>query len=352
MTAKPDPAVLAVLLAVVALWYAGVTLLGGGADPGRRAQELGAAHAMAQAIATVAREAPAPDPAADPNRTGLIGLPYSAITSTLGSLPAKRTGAQPDAAALMVRLMNQAGVQPGSRVAVESSGSFPGFTIAALVAARSLGAEAVPVVGIGASTYGANRPEFTLADMLDLLARRGLIQRGPAAVSPGGESDRGRDLDPQALEAALARAGARGAAILRPSSLVDAVARKRAVLDARGRPALFVSVGGNWSAAGPGEGLAGRTGLILPDPSRPGPAGTGLIQSYLREGVPVLRILDVQDLCVRTGLPFDPIPWPEAGRSSLYRGSPPPRWLIALGPVLAILSAAAVKRRRRRWTPP
>lgn len=346
MKARPDPAVLAVLLAVAALWYAGVTLSGGGADPARRAQELRAARAMAQAIAAVARAAPAPDPSADPNRTGLIGLPYSGITSTLGSLPAKRTGAQPDAAALMVRLMNQAGVQPGSRVAVESSGSFPGFTIAALVAARSLGAEAVAVVGIGASTYGANRPGFTLPDMLDLLVRGGLIPRGLAAVSPGGASDQGLDLDPQALEAALARAGARGAAILRPSDLADAVARKRALLDARGRPALFVSVGGNWSAAGPGEALLGRTGLLTPGAFHGGPAGTGLIQSYLREGIPVLRILDVQDLCVRTGLDFDPIPWPAEGRSGLYRGRTAPRWLIALGPVLAVLAAAAVKRRR------
>lgn len=347
MSPKPDPVVLAVLLTVSALWYAGVALATGGADPGRRAQELGAARTMAQAIAAIAAAAPAPDPATDPNRTGLIGLPYTGITTTLGSLPAKRTGAQPDAAALMVRLMTRAGVQPGSRVAVESSGSFPGFTIAALVAARSLGAEAVPVVSIGASTYGANRPEFTLADMLDLLARRGLIQRGPVAVSPGGESDRGRDMDPPALEAALARAGGRGAAILRPDGLAADVANQRAILDSRGRPAVFVSVGGNWAAAGPGEGLLGRTGLLVPGAFRDGgPPGTGLIQSYLRDRVPVIRILDVQDLCVRTGLPFDPIPWPAEGRSGLYRGTLPPRGLIALGPVLAILAAVLVRRRR------
>lgn len=347
MRPKPDPWVLAVLLAVAGVWYAGVTLATGGADPGRRAQELAASRAMAQAIAAVAAAAPPPDSGADPNRTGLVGLPFTAITTTLGSLPAKRTGVQPDAAALMARLMVQAGVQPGSRVAIESSGSFPGFAIAALVAARGLGAEAVPVVSIGASQFGANRPEFTLADMLDVLARRGLIQRGPLAVSPGGGSDRGGDMDPEALEPALARAAARGADILRPASLAADVAMKRAILDSRGRPAVFVSVGGNWAAAGPGESLLGRTGLLTPGQFKP--EGTGLIQSYLRDRVPVIRILDVQDLCVRTGLPFDPIPWPAEGRSSLYRGTLPPRPLIALGPVLAILAAVLVKRRQSSW---
>jgi poly-gamma-glutamate system protein len=307
---------------------------------------------MAGAIAAVGQAAPVPDPGADPNRTGLVGLPFTAITTTLGSLPAKRTGAQPDAAALMVRLMNQAGVQPGSKVAIESSGSFPGFAIAALVAARSLGAEAVPVVSIGASQFGANRPQFTLPDMLDVLVRRGLIPRGPLAVSPGGGSDRGGDMDPGALEPALARAAAHGAAILRPADLPGDVALKRSILDSRGRPAVFVSVGGNWAAAGPGEGLLGRTGLLTPEQFKPGgPEGTGLIQSYLRDRVPVIRVLDVQDLCVRTGLPFDPIPWPAEGRSSLYRGTPPPRPLIALGPALAILAALLVKRRRRASVP-
>jgi poly-gamma-glutamate system protein len=303
---------------------------------------------MARAIAAVAAAAPTPDPATDPNRTGLVGLPFSAITSTLGSLPAKRTGAQPDAAALMARLLAEAGVQPGSRVAVESSGSFPGFAIATLVAARSLGAEPAAVVSIGSSTYGANRPDFTLADMLQVLARAGLVARGPLAVSPGGAGDQGRDLEPAALDAALARAAAGGAAVLRPAGLAADVASKRAILDRGGRPAVLVSVGGNWSAAGPGEALLGRTGLIAPGAFGPGgPPGTGLIQSYLRDRIPVIRILDVADLCARTGLAYDPVPWPAEGRAEMYHGRRPPRALIAAGPVLAVLAALAVRRRSR-----
>jgi poly-gamma-glutamate system protein len=244
----------------------------------------------------------------------------------------------------MVRFLRQAGVQPGDRVALDSSGSFPGFAIATLVGAKILGAETVAVVSVGASTYGANRPDFTVGDMIDVLTDHGLLPHGPAAVSPGGESDYGRDMDPVALEAALARLSAHGAASIRLADLGADVAAKRALLDAPHRPRVLVSVGGNWASAGPGEGLRGRTGLLLPgDFPASGPSGTGLIQSYLRADIPVIRILDVQDLCVRTGLPFDPIPWPTEG--GLQRGRLPHRAIIALGPVLALLGAYLA----RRW---
>jgi poly-gamma-glutamate system protein len=339
-----DLAVLGTLLAITLLWYGGLAWLGRG-EPAAAAEEAAAARTMARAMETLAAEATArgaaPDPATDPNRTGLIGLPWSPLTTTLGSLPAKRTGAQPAAAALMVRLLLEAGVRPGDRVGVDTSGSFPGFAIATLAAVQALGAEAVTVASVGASTYGANRPDFTLPDMLQILARAGILRRGPAAVSPGGSSDAGRDMEAGPLEAALARAQAGGSALLRPVDLPSDVAAKRAVL---GRIRVLVSVGGNWASAGPGEGLLGRTGLLRPADFGPGgPGGTGLIQTALREGLPVLRILDIQDLCARTGLPFDPIPWPAAGLPARGR---PHRLLAGAGPVLALLAAFLVRRRR------
>lgn len=350
MKRKVDPVALGVLLSIALLWYGGISTLGGGVDPALGAEEHLAARTMEQAIGVLSQEAMTrgfpPEPGEDPNHTGLIGLPYSSISTTLGSLPAKRTGAQPQAAALMVRLLRQAGVHRGDRVALDSSGSFPGFAIATLVAAKTLGAEAVSVTSIGASTYGANRPEFTLPDMIQVLVKHGILPRGPAAVSPGGESDFGRDMEGTALEAALARARANGAQIIRTRDLAADVAAKRAILDRHDRPRVLVSVGGNWASAGTGEGVLGRTGLVLPGEfGSSGPTGTGLIQSYLREGIPVIRILDVQDLCVRTGLPFDPIPWPRNGLSQKMLPHP---LLIALGPFLAILGAVLMQRRRER----
>lgn len=342
-----DPVALAVTLAMALLWYGALLLWGGGIEPTAVSEERRAARVMAQALAALAEEATRrgfpPDPATDPNRTGVIGVPFSPLTTTLGSLPAKRTGAQPAAAALMVRLLREAGVRPGDRVAVDSSGSFPGFAIATLLAARALGAETVTLASIGASTYGANRPDFTLPDMLHVLNSRGFLRREPLAVSPGGSSDRGRDMDPEALEAALRRAEGNGAKRLQPTDLAADVSMKRGLL---GTPRVLVSVGGNWASAGPGEGLWGRTGLLRPSEFPPGgPAGTGLIQACLRDGIPVIRILDVQDLCARTALPFDPIPWPTEDLAAQPRPNP---WLVGLGPVLALLAGYLVRRARLR----
>jgi poly-gamma-glutamate system protein len=356
MKRQGDLAALSVLLATVLLWYGGLAWWSH-AEPAFNAEERTAARTMFEAIHVISEEATRrgfpPDRATDPNATGLIGLPFSEITTTLGSLPAKRTGAQPEAAALMVRLLRQAGVRRGDRVTVDSSGSFPGFAIATLVAAQSLGAGTVSTVSIGASTYGANRPEFTLGDMIDALVDHGILPHPPAAVSPGGASDLGRDIDPAALEAALARLAKRGAAIIQEPDLAADVNAKRAVLDAGQRPRVLVSLGGNWASAGPGEGLLGRTGLLNSRDFGPtGPSGTGLIQSYLRSGTPVIRILDVQDLCARTGLSFDPIPWPPEGQSNLYQRTAPPRAVIALGPLLALAGAFLVRWRRSvkaRW---
>jgi len=342
-----DLVALAALLGVLAIWYFGLGLFDEGGRTVRREEELRAASAMKSAIAALRAEAEArgaaPEPSTDPNLTGLIGLSWSSTTTTLGSLPAKRTAAQPDAAALMARFLWEAGVRPGSLVAVESSGSFPGFAIAALVASKSLGAKTVSVMSIGASTWGANRPGFTLPDMVYSLSKRGLLRVDRMAISPGGADDIGSDMDAQALGAALARVKAEGATLIDERDLGRDVAVKKAFLESRGKPAVLVSIGGNWAAAGPGEALLGRTGLLRASDFPGGVHGTGLIQAFLAEGIPVIRILDVQDLCVRTGLAFDPQPWPAEGSSNFYRRASPPALLVLAGPLVGILAAIAIR---------
>ena len=53
----------------------------------------------------------------------------------------------------------------------------------------------------------------------------------------------------------------------------------------------------------------------------------------------MIRILDVQDLCARTGLPYDPIPWSEPTSGP----APAPRALLLAGPILALLAAAWIR---------
>jgi len=74
----------------------------------------------------------------DPMKTGLIGLESSPLTTTLGQLEAKRTTTNPAMAALLVRLLHQAGVKKGQVVAAGASGSFPALAVAAYCAARAM----------------------------------------------------------------------------------------------------------------------------------------------------------------------------------------------------------------------
>ena len=75
------------------------------------------------------------DPSTDLNRTALIGLEESPITTSLGQLEAKRTSANPNFAGCLVRMLDEAGVRSGDAVAVGASSSFPGMILATIAAA-------------------------------------------------------------------------------------------------------------------------------------------------------------------------------------------------------------------------
>ena len=99
------------------------------------------------------------DPILDPNGSCFVGPQHSPLFTTLGQLEAKRTTLNPDLAGLMVHLLVQAGVSAGDEVAVGASGSFPGLLLATLAATEALGAEPLTILSLGASSYGATRPE-------------------------------------------------------------------------------------------------------------------------------------------------------------------------------------------------
>jgi len=315
---------------------------------------LEAAVAQAAAIAAaradrLARGIPI-NPETDRNLTGLIGDEYTGLTSTLGNLGAKRSAATPEAAALLVRLLREAGMTSGSRVAVNASGSFPGFALAAIAACGALEAEAVIVLSLGSSTWGANRPDFTMADIvLAAMGRnaagtdsagRGAFPPGysanMAAVTPGGSDDRGLDLDRELLEAALTRVAASGVPVMRPASLQESVSLRMALFRSNGEPDLLLTIGGNYASTGANPELALLSGLIKASPSI-NTGDTGLVQEFLRAGKPVVQVLNVESLFARYGMPFDPYPLRPVGTGRVYRDRRLPAVLL-----LALAAAALV----------
>jgi poly-gamma-glutamate system protein len=70
------------------------------------------------------------DKEADPAASGLIGSFVTSVTTDAGNLEAKQTAINPNWAAVIVDLLQQANVKERDQVAVSFSGSFPALNIA------------------------------------------------------------------------------------------------------------------------------------------------------------------------------------------------------------------------------
>lgn len=350
MRRRYPPAVLAAMLGL-ALATGGASLATTPApDPsGTVMQE--AARLMAEGTAVIRRarhaHGLAVNPRTDPNRTGLIGVEWTATTTTLGSLTSKRTSTNPNLAAGLVRWLHEAGVREGSAVAVGASGSFPGLALGALAAVRALGGRPITITSVGASSWGANEPGFTWLDMEAELVRAGLAPRSVGA-SPGGEDDGGAGLGPDArrqLLAAIARSGVPllpGKTLLPKETLSGRVAARMAVYDAAsgGPITAFVNIGGAAANMGTCLGAPGlRPGVhrALP-PCRGEP---GVMWRMSARGIPVLHLLHVEGIAAAFGLPVDPVPLPEPGQGAPFqrpsRGRSGALLLVLLAGLLALV---------------
>ncbi len=290
----------------------------------------------------------------DPARTGLIGPEWSALTTTLGNLEAKRTALNPNFAALMVRYFHEAGLRKGDVVAVGASGSFPGLVIATLCAAEEMQLKAFTIASYGSSMYGATRPDFAVAEMLQTLSSASLLPDSLIAVSPGSEQDHGESafyLESRELIAALARKSGVEYIDTGKANLAASINRRLALYREKAedrRIKCFVNVGG----ASPNNGTSAYTldfpqGLVLKPPRIPGSENRGLIYEFAAQGVPVINLLNIRLLADRHGLPYDPVPLPRPGEGGVYSETTYNKLImvISLAATLAILGLGAAEKR-------
>ena len=263
------------------------------------------------------------DPALDPNGTGIVGEEFTALTTSVGDVEAKRTAANPTFAALIVRLFHDAGLSRGDVVAVGGSGSFPALVLATLCAARPLELEPIVIYSVGASMYGANIPGFTFADMLDALRAEGVLPYRLTAVSPGGRGDGGTGvLFDEEGTTLLDETRRIGLPTVGGDSLAERIrGRLRIFSQGAGRRPIrcFVNVGGASANFGTGpESLKLPNGLVRSAPVMPAGPTRGLAFEFLSRGVPVIHLLHVKGLARDHGLPFDPVPFPPIGEGPVY----------------------------------
>ncbi len=334
------------------------------AAPGLRRNMVEASRLMAESEAAIkeCREAAGVpiDPKTDPNRTGLIGIEMSPITTTLGNIEAKRTTTNPNFGGLAALLLNEAGVRSGDTVAIGASGSFPALIIAVLAAAKAMDLRPLLIVSLGASEWGANNPAFTWLDMADCLKSKSILDVKPIALAVGGGEDVGRDMSPDGrreLEEKIRRTGI--AFIEEPDLEANVRARLSAYeAAAAGRPLrLFVNVGGGTANIGTNAGILKlRPGLVRDVPVPP--AGErGVLQAMAMQGIPVVHLLNIPGLAEAYGLPWDPKPLPRPGEGLLYgRATRGGRLFISItigyAALVFSLLIAAARRRRFPGLPP
>ena len=286
---------------------------------------------------------------------GLIGAESSAITTSLGSLEAKRTSQLPEMAALMVRLFHEAGLREGDRVGACFSASFPGADLAVLCAAEVMGLKIVYSAAVGASTYGANLPGYVLPEMILTAVNAGLLSTMPQSVSLGGEGDAGLNMfgvlmeETEEIEAMKKRLAEEGFELLYVADFEENV---RFRMEQMGGIEAFVNVGGNVLGIGNSDAaLSFGQGLLkAAHPSLN--AKSGLVERYLNLDVPVIHILNLKQLCAETGVPFDPLSLPESGTAEVYYSRNYSKPAIAMTALAAFAAALLIGRdaKKRKGT--
>ncbi len=262
------------------------------------------------------------DEAIDVNATGLIGLEFSDITTSVGQLEAKRTTTNPNLAGLVVLLLHQAGICNGDTIAVGASGSFPALILAVLSASDAMQLRTLVIPSLGASQFGANHPDFHWLVMHSFLLREGIFSTAPLAVSLGGEADGAMNMPPPGralLKNAILKSGF---PFIQEPRLAQNVQRRMRLLENGAQGAdikAFINIGGSISNIGTdSEVLSLRPGLVemkrIPPPER-----RGLIFEMAARGIPVIHLLFVRGLVQEYGLPYDPVPLPQPGEGVMYR---------------------------------
>jgi poly-gamma-glutamate system protein len=318
------------------------------AAPGNDREMLRAAETMARAIEAVRSCNRAGgrtiDDKTDLNRTGLIGLESSSITTSLGQIEAKRTTTNPNFAGLVVKLLKEAGVGRGDAVAIGASSSFPALILASVSATSVLGARPVMILSLGASNWGANDPRFTSLEILECGRRAGVFDVRPVALAVGGENDNGADMSEEGRVFLADKIAATGLPLVRQPDLESDVRERMRLYEEGARPGAvkaFINIGGSWANMGVDSRVLKLKPGLTEVADIPPEGRRGIIQSMAAGGVPVIHLLYVKGLADRYGLPWDPVPLPKPGEGDLFRtsGRAPVAFIAAAVLYLFVLGA-------------
>ncbi|RPH06577.1 MAG: poly-gamma-glutamate system protein [bacterium TMED46] len=261
----------------------------------------------------------------DPNETGLVGSPFSLITTDEGDLDSKLTTLDPNLSAGIVDLMVQLNLSSKDTVALLMTGSMPGANIAVLTACKALGIHPISITSVGASQWGANQVDFTWLDMEKILFENDLIPTKSIAASIGGRNDMGRLLSPAGRNIITDNIQYHDIPIIRKDRLAENIEHRMDIFSGIKKISNYkavINVGGGVASLGTSFNLRLLPpGVVIrSDISNIGRPGgiEGVLSKFLNSNVPGLHILNIRPLTEQFKMPFAPIPIPEIGNGSLY----------------------------------
>ena len=219
--------------------------------------------------------------------------------------------------------------------------------MAALIAAEVGGAETVTIASAGASSFGANIPEFGWLDMEKLLADAGIFSGRTVAASLGGTRDRALGMDRAGRKRLRQSIDDHGIFFIDVRQEIASIEERMRIYEehAGGRRfAAYINAGGALVSLGPKSvKRLYQPGVNL----RPHPRGIGVdsvTMRFLGQNVPVINLSKVVPLAEQFGLPIEPSQLPEVGKGPVFANrSHDPRLVAALLAALAGSSLALLR---------
>jgi poly-gamma-glutamate system protein len=268
----------------------------------------------------------------DTANSGIVGSAMSLTTSRPADLRSKQTSVNPNFAAVVVDLLQQAGVQRGDIVAVGWSGSFPAFNISVAAALEAMDVQPIVIASATSSQYGANDPDLMWVDMESMLRKEGHMSFGSAAISLGGGADRGLGMSPESIDAVRTAIDRNDVPMLDADRRAKSIQRRMDLYHelAKGQPIkAYINVGGGVASTGGQQGKhLFRPGLTR-RASRNALQIDSVMTRFAREGRPIIHMIEAKRLAEQYAMPIAPAALPELGTGNAFLRTGANRWLAA-----------------------
>ncbi|MCW8805775.1 MAG: poly-gamma-glutamate system protein [Ignavibacteriaceae bacterium] len=257
----------------------------------------------------------------DPNETALIGQDITPITTDRGFIEAKLTSTNPNFAAVVVDMLKEAELEKDDVVAIAFTGSFPGLNIAVHSAVQTLKLKPIIITSVGASNWGANDPYYTWLDMEKILFKAGIFKNKSVAASIGGGVDRGRGLSPDGRQLIIDAINRNKVEFINEEHLESSVQKRIEIFNEQRKKEkikAFINVGGGISSIGSVENYKFiPSGLSISLPMKNYPV-RGVMIDMAEKNIPIIHLLNVNQLAQKYGLPVNPTPLPRPGEGEIF----------------------------------